>query len=45
MYLMVLDLVKQFCKESLVDEDTQSVILTGSWARGDGTDYNIEVIG
>lgn len=45
MYLMVLDLVKQFCKESLVDEDTQSVILTGSWARGDGTDVNdIDII-
>jgi predicted nucleotidyltransferase len=42
---MVLDMVKQFCLESLVDEDTQSVLLTGSWARGDGTDVNdIDII-
>ena len=42
---MVLEIVKQFCIEKLVDEDTQSVLLTGSWARGDGTDVNdIDII-
>ncbi len=45
LYEMVLEIVKQFCMEKLVDEDTQSVLLTGSWARGDGTDVNdIDII-